>query len=30
VLRFGGVMMFCAAIAIWRVKQDRPAVLQTA
>jgi maltose/moltooligosaccharide transporter len=30
VLRFGGVMMFCAAIAIWRVKQDRPVILQMA
>ena len=30
VLRFGGVMMVFAAIAVWRVKQDRPVALQPA
>ncbi len=30
VLRFGGVMMVLAAIAVWRVKQDRPVTLQPA
>ena len=29
-LRFGGVLMIFAAIAVWRVKQERPAVLQPA
>lgn len=29
-LRFGGMLMICAAIAVWRVKQERPAVLQPA
>jgi maltose/moltooligosaccharide transporter len=30
VLRFGGLLMICAAIAVWRVKQDRPAALSPA
>ncbi len=30
VLRFGGLLMICAAIAVWRVKQDRPAALAPA
>jgi maltose/moltooligosaccharide transporter len=30
VLRLGGVLMLCAAIAIWRVRQDRPMQLQPA
>ena len=29
-LRFGGVLMMCAAVAVWRVKQQQPAVLQSA
>lgn len=30
VLRFGGLMMIFAAIAVWRVRQDRPIMLQPA